>query len=226
MNKYYLLAIEQNSTNSMCNLANYYQNIDQNYDLMKKYHLMAIDQNNTSSMNNLGLYYQNIEKDYDLTKKYFLMAIDLGDIRAMHNLACYYKNIEINPDLMKKYLLLAIDNDDHTSLNNLIIYYDTNKLLIDKLEFFIKYINKVEREKIIDIINNIAIMKLTPEEEKRFIDIIMNFELEEDDNVSSAIEILIATMKYKISISKLHFKYSLEGKGFAEAEADFYEKII
>jgi hypothetical protein len=35
---------------------------------------------------------------------------------------------------------MAIDKDNEDSLNNLIIYYDSSNLLIEKLEFFIKFI--------------------------------------------------------------------------------------
>ena len=55
--KYYLLAIEKEHFNSMDNLAQYYQNIEKDYEQMKKYYLMAIQKGHTNSMFNLGLYY-------------------------------------------------------------------------------------------------------------------------------------------------------------------------
>jgi TPR repeat protein len=223
--KYYLISITHNKSNSMHNLGIYYESI-KNYDLMKKYYLMAIDNGETDSACNLGNYYKNIEKNYDLMKKYYLMAIDNNDSQSMNNLANYYRNIEKNYDLMKKYYLMAIDNHNIISLNNLINYYKINDLLIEKLEFFTKYINKVEREVIIDLINQIAKTNLNKEDNKKFIDIIINFEFEDTDKIYPVIKILIETIKYKISITKLHFEYSLEGKGFKEAEEDFYNKII
>jgi hypothetical protein len=69
-------------------------------------------------------------------------------------------------------------------------------------------------------------VKLNKENQKRFINFIINFKFEDGDNVSFVIQILIETIKYKVSITKLHFEYSLEGKGFREAERDYYDKII
>ena len=60
----------------MTNLANYYQDVEKDYALMKKYYLMAIDLGNLLAMNNLANYYQYAEKDYALMKKYYLMAIE------------------------------------------------------------------------------------------------------------------------------------------------------
>jgi hypothetical protein len=154
------------------------------------------------------------------------MAIDKNDTKSMFSLAYYYQYTEKDYTLMKKYLLLAIDKNDIISLNELIDYYTNNDLLIDKLEFFIKYINKIERKEIIKNINKIGKNKLNKEDKQRFINIITKFKFEEKDDLSSSIEILVETIKYKISIARLHFEYSLEGKGFEEAKKDFYDKII
>jgi hypothetical protein len=224
--KYYLMAADNVHTRSIHNLGVYYHNIEKNYDLMKKYYSIAIDKNYISSMYNLALYYKNIEKNYDLMKKYYLMAIEQNNVDSMLNLGYYYQTIEPNYDLMKKYYYMAIDNNDTNSLNNFMIYYDNYDLPIDKLEFFIKYIDKIKRSKIINIINDIAKIKLNKEDNKKFIDIIVNFEYKDEDNISSLVRNFVEIFKYKISITKLHFEYSLEGKGFEEAKEDFYNKII
>jgi hypothetical protein len=57
-------------------------------------------------------------------------------------------------------------------------------------------------------------------------DIISNFDFKDENDIYLVIKILAETIKYKISIAKLHFEYSLEGKGFEEAKNDFYNKII
>jgi TPR repeat protein len=226
MKKYYLMATDLGNITSMNNLGYYYQYIEKNYDLMKKYYLMAINKNYVISMTNLGNYYKNIEQNYDLMKKYYLMAIDNNNITAIYNLANYYQTIEKNYDLMKKYCLIGINNDDINSLNKLINYYNINNLLIEKLEFFIEYIDKIERTQIIDTINEISKIQLNEQDEKKFIDIIINFEFEDTDKVFYIVKILVKTIKYKISITKLHFEYSLEGKGYESAKEDFYGKII
>jgi hypothetical protein len=204
----------------------YYHKIKIDYDLMKKCYLIAINGNNHQSMHNLGHYYHITEKNYDLAKKYYLMAIDNGNVHSLNNLGAYYNEIEKNNDLAKKYYLMAIDKDNINSVGNLIKFYNNSNLPIEKLEFFIKYKNKIERNKIIDCINRMANINLNKEDNKKFIDIIINFEFKDEDNVLSIIKVLIETIKYKISITKLHFEYNLEGKGFKEAEEDFYNKII
>jgi hypothetical protein len=166
-------------------------------------------------MNNLAYYYESQENNYDPMKKYYLMAIQQNFKFSMHNLAHYYENIEKNYDLMKKYYLMGIDND-----------YQTKNLLIEKLEFYIKYIDKIKRKQIIDTISYIIKIKLNKEDEKKFIDIIMGFKFEIEDNIPFIVRILIESIKYKLDIAKLHFEYSLEGKGYKEAEEDFYNKII
>jgi TPR repeat protein len=42
----------------MVNLANYYEEIEQDYEQSKKYYLMAIENNDTEAMFNLACYYQ------------------------------------------------------------------------------------------------------------------------------------------------------------------------
>jgi TPR repeat protein len=223
--KYYLMAIDKENTASMNNLGHYYRTTEKNYDLAKKYYLMAIDKGNFDSMNNLGHYYQDIEKNYDLMEKYYLMAIDKDSHIAMANFAYYYQYVEKNYDLMEKYYLMGIDRGNTTSFDNLINYYHNNNLLISKLELFIKYTDKIERKKIINNINEIAKIKLIKEDKQKFLDIIINFEFEEEDNLSSTVDMLIESIKYKLSKAKLHFEYSLGGKGFEDAKNDFYNKI-
>jgi hypothetical protein len=102
------MAIDKGDSDSMNNLGYYYENVENNYDLMKKYYLRAVDKGNYDSMNNLGYYYQSVENNYDLMKKYYLMAIDKGNSNAMHNLGYYYQCVKKNYGLMKKYYFMAI----------------------------------------------------------------------------------------------------------------------
>jgi hypothetical protein len=123
MKKYFLMAIDKGNTTAMIYLANYYQNIEENYDLAKKYYLMAIEKGNTEAMRHLGIYYECFENNYVLMMKYLLMAIEKGNMGAMHNLGNYYQSVEINYALMKKYLLMAIDKGCAEAMNKLGIYY-------------------------------------------------------------------------------------------------------
>jgi hypothetical protein len=197
----------------------YYGNVTKNYDLMKEQYNFCIDNGYIISTYNLGHYYQNIEQNYDLMKKYYLMAIDFEIIQSMHQLAYYYQYIEKNYDLM------AIDKDSTDSLILLRNHYN-NESSIEKLEFFIKYINKIERKTIIDTIIRIAKIKLNKEDKKKFVDIIINFKFEDKDNIPPIVKILVETIKNKINFIKLHFEYSLGGEGFREAKNHFYDKVI
>jgi hypothetical protein len=227
MKKYYLFCTDNGCMYSMHKLGYYYRNIEKNYDLMKKYYLMAVDKDYNSSMHNLGYYYQFTEINYDLMKKYYLMAVDRNNISSMYNLGYYYQFTEIDYNLMKKYYLMAIDNNNIEAFDNLIHYYNNSNLInLEKLEFYIKYIDKIRRNRVINVINKMAKLLLSKEDNKKFVDIIVNFEFRDDDKVSSIIRTLIETIKYKISMTRLHFEYSLEGKGFEEAREDFYSKII
>ena len=58
MKKYYLMAIEKDHSDAMCNLGYYYENVEKNYDEMKKYYLMAIEKDNSDAIYQLGKYYK------------------------------------------------------------------------------------------------------------------------------------------------------------------------
>lgn len=72
--KYYTLAVERGSVNSMFNLGHYYYECNE-YEKMLKYYLMAIELGDIDTMYDLSIYYQNI-KDYDNMRKYYLMALE------------------------------------------------------------------------------------------------------------------------------------------------------
>jgi TPR repeat protein len=214
MKKYYLMAIELNNSTAMCNLAFYYDKRENNYDLMKKYYLMAIELNDKRAMFNLGIHYQNIEKNYDLMKKYYLMAIELNNSTAMNNLGYYYQYTEINYDLMKKYYLMAIEIKNNTAMKNLIKYYKKAKeyklltyicIKYNKYaDYKLKYIEYVDEE----IYNILA-------------------EKTEDDLVGApnSIKNIWKLLKSKLNLIKLHFCYTLEGKGYIEAKEDYIKKL-
>ena len=116
--------IRYGSILAMQHLANYYQDTEKNYDLMKKYHLMAIKIGGYDSMNSLGYYYRHIEKNYDLMKKYYNMAIDKNYLLTYYNFGHYYQYTEKNYDLMKKYYTKAIQSGDVDAMIQIGQYYD------------------------------------------------------------------------------------------------------
>ena len=131
MKTYYNMAITNGDSSSMTNLAQYYKNVEKNYELMEKYYLIAIydvspdkltekhknldydidiDFANVTALYNLGLYYQE-RKQFQKMIKCYKCAIQKHDSDAMFNLGKYY---ELNNDYlnMLKYYRMAIDNDD------------------------------------------------------------------------------------------------------------------
>ena len=72
--KYYTLAVDRGSVNSMFNLGHYYSECNE-YEKMFKYYLMAIELGDIDTMYDLSIYYQNI-KDFDNMRKYYLMALE------------------------------------------------------------------------------------------------------------------------------------------------------
>lgn len=75
--KYYTLAIERGSVNSMYNLGHYYYEC-KDIKNMFKYYLMAIELRDIDTMYELAIYYQKI-KDFDNMRKYYLMALEETD---------------------------------------------------------------------------------------------------------------------------------------------------
>jgi hypothetical protein len=115
MIKYYLMTIDYNNNsnqsynkfaiNAMIWLADYYKNIEINYDLMKKYLEMAVNNNGYDDANNysihamktLGYYYKNIEKNNILMEKYLLMAIEKATSKPIKS------NISIMDECLSSY---------------------------------------------------------------------------------------------------------------------------
>ncbi len=142
MKKWYLLAVDLNSSDAMHKLGYYHCNIEKKYNEMKKWYLMAINLNNLASMNNLGIHYTDIEHDYRNMKKYYLMAISYNYSISMFNLGRHYQCVEINYDEMKKWYLMAIDLNNANAMNNLGCYYkDIEKNYDDAKKYFLMAIN-------------------------------------------------------------------------------------
>jgi hypothetical protein len=141
MKKYFDRSIKQGNSDSMYNLASYYDNIVCNYDTMKKYLLMAIDKRNPSAMCYLGYYYHYLKIDYTMMKKYYLMAIEHDNVIAMNNLGHYYTNVENNSLLGNKYYMMAIEKGYMHSFNNYLIYLKKSNSMIQSnyITNFIKF---------------------------------------------------------------------------------------
>jgi hypothetical protein len=139
----------------------------------------------------LAWYYSIIKGDYILMKKHYLIAIQNGNSNSMHYLGNYYNFIEKNYKLMEKYHLMATEYGNVKSIENLLNYYDINDLYIEKLEYLIKYSDKIERVKIINTINQMIKFKLNTVDFQKFVNIVTNFKFEEDDIVYCYVKLLI-----------------------------------
>lgn len=245
MKKYYLMGVENGCNDSMFNLGYYYQSIGNDVE-MGKYYLMAIDKGCYASMNNLGNYYFKLN-NYDIAKIYFKMAehdcnaignlgviyenegnteemlkcylkaLEKGHETIMYNLGnyYYYKDDEVN---MIKYLSMGIEKNNKACFDRLHDYYYDNYKHIEILKLYIAFY-KNDRSKIINKFNKTS--QLLEIDEVEFITLISSFQFEPEDKLCIALKLLINTLKQKIDLMDLHFKYSPDGVGFNEAKSDF-----
>jgi len=72
--KYYIMAIERGSINSMYNLGHFYFEMN-DLENMFKYYFMAVELGDIDTMYELSIYYQKI-RDFDNMRKYYLMALE------------------------------------------------------------------------------------------------------------------------------------------------------
>jgi TPR repeat protein len=223
--KYYEIAIENGHDSSIIGLITHYRYNKINYELMKKYYLIGIERGNITIMHDFAMYYYNVEMNYDEMKKYLLMAIDKDHEGSINHLAYYYKLIK-NYDKMLKYYMMGINRKNKVSFKHLEAYYFETYQMIKQFDLHINNPDMTNRSNIINIINQMANSKLNKDDEKKFLDIIMDFKFEENDKLLSGVKMLINITRHKVSMTKLHFEYSILGKGYEEAKNDFCSKII
>jgi tetratricopeptide (TPR) repeat protein len=184
-----------------------------------------VKHNSVQAMFNIANYYYNVKKDHVNAEKYYIMAIEHGNIDAMNNLAVYYKNIK-NHANAEKYYLMAIDHGCVNALNNLALYYEyTEKDMIKLVELYIKNFKLVDRNKIINEIKKIWNLDLDSEQSVRLVELLSTFEILPDDNIPTSLRMFINMLQQNIDTMRLHFEYTLNGKGYEEAKEDFISLI-
>ena len=136
----------------------------------------------------------------------------------MTNLGTYYYGVN-DIDNMIKYHMMAIEKDNRIAMNNLVSYYKRNEML-EELVLLCHKINNIP--KLVDSLDLLLSKRqpITPQ----VLDIISNIEL--DNTASPVLRLIQRLLKQKLDIMDLHFKYSLEGKGFQEAKEDFLNMVI
>ena len=219
---YYLMAIKHGSIIAMHNLAYLYIKI-KDYDNAEHYFFMAIRQNYTNAFNGLAWFYNNIKKDSVNAETYYKIAVSHNNISAMYNLACFYysRNNFIDAEF---YSLLAIKNGNMASINYLIYYYKITNNIIELIKLFIEYHKFIERKIIINYIEKIWKLELDFDQNKCLVKFLLSFEFQMGE-IPTTLKIFTNLLKNKMIIIKLHFDYTINGKGFHDAKKDFNNRI-
>lgn len=84
----------------------------------------------------------------------------------------------------------------------------------------------VKRNNIIKIIKKIWNGEIDKKDRQHFINLIITFEFNFNDILPTIMKILINQIKHHINIMDLHFKYSLNGKGFDDTKNEFLSLIV
>ncbi len=171
--KYYLMAIERGSEDTIIGLALLYDN-ENNFELAEKYYLMAVERDNVDAIEKLAeLYYKENKfdlaeelcikaiakgstdaiynlaylyhqnSDFILAEKYYLMAVEKGNSSAMFNLAYIYQNEYNNLDLAEKYYLMAAKKGDGDAMSNLALLYSDDRNKFEQAEKY--YLMAIEK---------------------------------------------------------------------------------
>lgn len=224
MNFYFTSASEQGFTPATFHLGKYYY-VSGYYKLGLAYYKEADQYGDIMSMHDLGWhYYKN--GNFKKMKKYYIMSIKNKCVRSMNDLGWYYHE-QKQFIKMKKYYLMACDNGFEISFNNLVLYYNVYNKSFGLLKLYIKYHEKYnKRKELINQFNFVSSEQLSPTQELKFLEITSNFIFNNDDKLCSSLKLLNNTIKNKLDLIDLHFKYSITGKGAIEAKKDFLERCI
>ena len=182
---------------------------------------MAIEKGNIRAMASFAYFYDE-NGNYEEMVKYYLMAIDRGDPGSMFNLALYYDEKCNDYEQMTKYYLMAIENGDPSAMNNLVLHYKQHKMFDDMILLYYKVGNT---KKLIKSLNDLVSrkdQKISPQ----VLNIIAEVDLTPASPASPVLQLIHSLLRQKLDIIDLHFKYSLEGKGFQEAKDDFMSRVL
>lgn len=222
--KYYLRALRHGCIYSPLKIAIFYQNL-RNYVKAEKYYLFALSQkNNVNASYYLALFYFKIMNDEINGLRYLEMAIECGHIKLIDNLICYYekKKDYVNVDNLF-ILLITHDYNEIISLEN--FYLMKHCQPIKLLKLYIRNKDKIKRNDILRIIKYIFKIKLNMKQHNSFIKILSQFEFFSSDKLPKLLRTLTNLLKYNMDIMRLHFDYTVLGKGYDEAKKDFLDKI-
>lgn len=179
----------------------------------------------------------SVMNDTEQVEKYYLMGAKKGLSDIMMQYAMLNKK-RGNIILMKKYAAMAFEYGTIETMPQLLHYYsecwdsrwpDANKCQ----EILDLYLNNkivqasVKRSCLIQTINNYSMLNNCDTEMKhKFMNFLIEFEFKESDKLNMSIALLISTAKSKISLIKLHYEHTINGKGYNEAKEDFINRCM
>jgi hypothetical protein len=152
------------------------------------------------------------------------MATEQGNANAMNNLAFYYKKIKNDYANAEKYYFMAIEQGNFNALNNLMALEKINDSF-KLIELCIKYHTLVPRDTIINVLNKIWMSKLDNEQNKCLIELLLLLELQPNDDIPTSLLLFNNLLHQDIDIMKLHFEYTINGKGYENAKQDFLNSV-
>lgn len=221
----YMMAFRKYGTGDVSiDLTSNFIQAKKNYKNLAEHYDTAIENGYVDAINRMANYYKYIEKDDVNSVKYYLMAIDHGDVFAMYNLACHYEEINNFEDAIK-YYLMAIDHGSGAALEKLFAHYKNRGDIILGLKLCIENDSLIDRKKIINEINKIWIATLDAKQNKCFMEILSGFEFMPDDEIPTLLRTFSKLLKENVDVMKLHFEYTIQGKGFNEAKNDFIDML-
>ena len=205
-------------------LALYYGSIQKDYRSKKKYLQIGIKNGYSHSMMSMGSHYQFIEIDYKVSKIYYLMAAEKENPRAMNKLGYIYKYAEHDHESALKYFEMGCSYNNMECLYSLGHHFHNNKNYDLATKYFLKSAKQGYPNAITSLIN-IYNSHLGVYDETFY-----EFITCENEDIQKALPNIFKQCKKlyqsKMEPIELHFKYSLEGKGFEEAKKDFMENLM
>ena len=219
--RYYLMAIDNGCNDAILELATMY-NFCKDYENAERYYLIAINKGINDAILKLAAFYEKKE-DYANAESQFLAAIECGLNDAVYQLASFFKRQQDHKNA-KRYFSTALqyENNRRNARKNLKCCC---KNVTELLKIYIKNSEFIERTKIIKSISKIWNSRMNDKEVTKFIEIVSKFEFHTDDDIPTLLKVFINLYIQKIDIIELHFKYTVEGKGFNEAKEDFVNLI-
>ena len=223
--KYYLIAMNTlKNTTIIKKLAHFYMYTNGDKINGIKYYTMAANNEDYESICVLANHYKRID-DYVNAEKYFILMTKKNHCDFCE-LQSFFIDIKKDPVGLLKICIENPEFGDTCRIKKII--KDTSILKLDPvglINFCIENKEFVNRVDLIKMIKKIFIFKLDEQQHKTFVEFLSSFDFLPEDKVSKMLRTLANSLRYHIDIMKLHFEYTVNGKGFKEAQNDFLNSI-